>query len=187
MLSPEYMPAMDRRALLRSAILLVGGSMAGVPADAFAKAAAGAPKFFSVAQLAVVDAFAEAVIPRTDTPGARDAGVPANLDALMANWASAEHKAQFKTVVDEMDRAALSRDRASLPRLSPAKQAEFVTWYDTEKFIAEDAMYRRFKELVLTLYYLSEPGATQELRYELTPGKWEPSMPVTPDTRGWAV
>ena len=46
---------------------------------------------------------------------------------------------------------------------------------------------RRFKELVLTLYYLSQPGATRELRYEHTPGKWEPSIEIGPDTRAWAT
>ena len=43
------------------------------------------------------------------------------------------------------------------------------------------------RRLVFALYYLSEAGATQELRYEHVPGAWEPSIPVTADTRGWAI
>ena len=50
-----------------------------------------------------------------------------------------------------------------------------------------DPAYGKFKALVLALYYLSEAGATQELRYEHVPGAWEPSLPVTADTRGWAI
>jgi len=38
----------------------------------------------------------------------------------------------------------------------------------------------------MTGYYLSEPGATQELRYELVPGVWEPAVKMGPDTRAWA-
>ena len=30
---------------------------------------------------------------------------------------------------------------------------------------------------------LSEPGMTQELAYEHAPGAWQPSIPVTPETR----
>ena len=47
--------------------------------------------------------------------------------------------------------------------------------------------FRLLKELVLTLYYLSEMGATKELRYELIPGKWEPWTEISPDAPAWAV
>ena len=56
-----------------------------------------------------------------------------------------------------------------------------------DKAHGTDPAYAKFKKLVLALYYLSEPGATQELAYEHTPGAWEPSIAVTPDTRGYAV
>lgn len=36
-------------------------------------------------------------------------------------------------------------------------------------------------------YYYSQVGATQELRYELVPGAWEPSVPITAATRAWAA
>jgi hypothetical protein len=39
----------------------------------------------------------------------------------------------------------------------------------------------------MTAYYLSEVGATQELRYELVPGSFQGGIPVGPDTRAWAV
>jgi hypothetical protein len=46
--------------------------------------------------------------------------------------------------------------------------------------------YYKLKDLLVTAYYMSEPGATQELRYEHIPGAWEPSIPLTKDTRAWA-
>ena len=55
-----------------------------------------------------------------------------------------------------------------------------------DKANGKNPAYARFKNLVFALYYLSEPGATQELRYEHTPGAWEPSIAVTSDTRGYA-
>jgi hypothetical protein len=88
------LPEIDRRALLRSAILLVGGSMAGIPAGAFAQdaAAAATKRFFTPAQFAVMDEVAAIIIPKTDTPGAREAGVPANIDMLMSKWASEDRR-----------------------------------------------------------------------------------------------
>src|SRR5829696_2790997 len=79
-------PAIERRALLQAAVLLVGGSIAGLPANALAQARGG-PTFFTKAEYAVLSEVAEIILPRTDSPGAKDAGVPAALDSLMSNWA----------------------------------------------------------------------------------------------------
>lgn len=46
-----------------------------------------------------------------------------------------------------------------------------------------DPGYNRVKELIVVLYYISEPALTQELPYEHAPGEWVPSVPVTPSTR----
>jgi hypothetical protein len=168
----------DRRLLLRSAVLLVGGSLAGLPDLAFAQASA--ERFFTPAQFALLAEYAEIMIPRTDTPGARDAGVPEAMDALMRNWASEQRQEDFRALIDEIGGAGL----LSHP---PAERLDFVRRFDADKLGKGDRTYGRFRELVLTLYYLSEAGATKELRYELVPGKWEPATTIGTDTRAWAV
>ena len=178
MTSPATGPALDRRTLLSSAILLVGGTLAsGVALPALA--APGTARFFTPEELVIVAEFAEVIIPRTDTPGAKDAGVPETLDGLMANWASEARKADFRALVGRIAAAGIVT-----PGAPP--QLDLASSFDAAQITA-DPVYRRFKELVLTLFYLSRPGATQELRYEHTPGKWEPSIEVGPDTRAWAV
>ena len=186
--SSQGMNGIDRRALMRSAILLVGGSLAGIPAEAFAQAAKSGPtaRFFSAGQFATMAEVADIILPRTDTPGAKDAGVPDALDALMINWASKARQQQFRTLVDDIDRTAIATAGAALPALPAEKRVEVVRDYDEAKITAKDPVYSRFKELVLTLYYSSEAGATKELRYELIPGKWEPGIEIAPDTRAWA-
>jgi hypothetical protein len=183
---PEALPVMDRRALLRTAILLVGGSVAGLPSLALAQETPAA-RFFTAAQLATLAEVAEIIIPRTDTPGAKDAKVAESIDALMTNWASARRREDFRKLIDDIDRTALAAGGATLPALAAEKKLEVVRAYDAEKIRGGDQVYSRFKELVLTAYYLSEPGATKELRYELIPGKFEPGVEISPDTRAWAV
>jgi len=176
MISVAAGPPLDRRALLRSAILLVGGTLASgiaVPALAATETA----RFFTPDEFRVVAEFAEIVIPRTDTPGAKDAGVPEALDGLMANWASESRKAEFRSLVGRIAAAGVVTPGAP-PQIDLARR------FDAAQ-MAADPVYRRFKELVLTLYYMSEAGATRELRYQHTPGKWEASIPVGPDTRAW--
>ena len=178
--------ALDRRALLRNAILLVGGSIAGVPGELLGQTATPS-RFFAPARFATLAEISEIMLPPTDTPGAKEAGVPEALDALMANWASATRKRQFRDLIAEIDGRAFIAGRTTLSGLPKAQRIELVRAYDAEKMAAGNQVYGKFKELVLTLFYLSEAGATKELRYELIPGKFEPWTEMAPDTRAWAV
>jgi len=49
-----------------------------------------------------------------------------------------------------------------------------------------DNGYHRLKGLVVSLYYVSEIGLTQELVYEHVPGPWVPSLKITPGMRPFA-
>lgn len=179
------MQELDRRLFISNALLAIGVAGAAFPGWASLEAETGKLRFFIPARFAVLDAVAETIMPRTDTPGARDALVPARFDALMLNWASAKTQTDFQRVLDEIDAAARLQDRGGIAALPAAKQLEVVTAYDKAKMA--DPAYKKFKNLILALYYISEPGATQELRYEHVPGAWEPSIPVTADTRGYAI
>jgi gluconate 2-dehydrogenase gamma chain len=177
MIEGSVLPEVDRRALLRTAILLVGGSLAGVPNVAFATTA---DRFFTPAQFAIMSDMADIIIPRTASPGAKDAGVPDYLDALMTNWASHSRQAQFRALMDEVGGVGFMN-------LDDTGRMSFMENFDAGKLGVRDPAYTKFKELVLTLYYLSEAGATKELRYELIPGKWEPWTELSPDAPAWAV
>ena len=177
---------LDRRGFISNALLAIGAAGAAFPGWTSLEAAArGKAAFFDATRSAVLDAVAETIMPRTDTPGARDAGVPKRFDLLMKTWASAQTRIEFTRLLDELDTAARQADPKGIAALAPARQLEVVAAYDRAK--VADPAYRKFKALILSLYYISEPGATQELRYEHVPGAWEPSIPVTADTRGYAI
>ena len=176
----------DRRTLLRSAILLVGGSLTSLPVEALAQAVANAPRFFNPAEYAVLDEVSAIIIPKTDTPGAREAGVPAYIDALMSNWAAPATAQEMRDVVNAIDASAKAGQGKLLLGLTPAKRLEVVRAFDAAE-LPKSRAYRRFKELVMLTYYSSEAGATQELRYELAPGVWEGSVPLKPGQPAWAV
>lgn len=175
--------AISRRALLHNAILLVGG--AALMPDALA--ATVSDTFFAGQERSALDKLCETMIPRTDTPGALEAGVPAFLDGLMTNWASPEHRQMMRQTIASLDRAAQADTGKPLAALSPAESEAWLTRQDAELMAAWDPGYVQFKRLVMTGYYYSEPGATEELRYELVPGVWEPAVPITAETRTWAA
>jgi len=170
---------MERRDFLGSLAAILGVSM--LPASALS--AIPAPSL-PAPQMALIGAVAETYIPRTDTPGAIDAGVPALFAAMMAKWAAPATRTAFLARLDGIDAAAVAAKGKPFAKLAAKDRLSVLTAYDAANFSAPD--YRRMRDLFLILYYNSEPGATQELRYEHAPGAFEPSLPLTPATRAWA-
>jgi gluconate 2-dehydrogenase gamma chain len=174
----EAMSAIGRRALLQSVLALAG--VAAAP-EAVARALFEGPASLPQATLALVTAVADTIIPTTDTPGAAQAGVPAMFDRLLANWASAEQRSQLLSALQAIEAQARQAANASFAALSAAQRFELLSAFDKAHGAQPD--YALLKNLLVTLYYLSEVGSTVELRYEHAPGAWEPSIPVTKDTR----
>jgi gluconate 2-dehydrogenase gamma chain len=178
-----------RRQVLQGLIFSLGGASAlaafdSAEAKAKAKPKAKAspktkPAFYSAEELALVTFLADTILPRTDTPGAIDAGVPAYLDHLYLTWASektrAAHHAQLATIKAQL--ASFGTGPAALTALDAAAFAPGAKHWE----------YRNVKSLIATVYYVSEPGATQELQYEPVPGRWTASAPIAEIGRTWAL
>lgn len=184
---PIHALPVDRRALLRSAMLLVGGSVVGIPTNLFAQEAGAAPRFFGQSEYKLLHEIAGIIMPATDTPGAREAGVPGAIDSLMADWAAPATQQEMRALLAAM--ATAMDNAAGGPFLgAPApRRAELFAAWDAAQFAAGNSAYVRMKELILTTYYLSEAGATQELRYELSPGVWDGWVAIDANTPAWAV
>lgn len=177
------MMPLDRRSLLDAVAVLIGA--AALPGPALGAAAAAGPSLFDRTTRDLVTAVADTLLPRTDTPGAVDAGVPQTFEALLRDWASPARRAGCLGVLRAIDAQATSETGAAFVGLTPARRKTVLAAYDAER-LGRDADYTMTRDLLVALYYLSEPGATQELRYEHAPGAWEPSIPLTAQTRAWA-
>jgi gluconate 2-dehydrogenase gamma chain len=195
---------MDRRALMSRALLLVGAT--ALPADVWAAKSRGRRRFLGKAQFALLSAIADTIIPDTDTPGAVAAGVPAKLDAMLRDWASAKRRNELMRVLTEIDSLAMMNDKKPFSSLSPDRRKALLVEHDKaalepepvskEKLNVIPAMsgvspvanpgYLKLKELVIALYYASEIASTKELVYEHVPGPWVPSLKVTPESRPFA-
>lgn len=170
--------ALNRRETLGGLAALLGVSV--LPADVLAKAAKSQVRLPAPIH-ALATAYADTLIPRTDTPGAVDAGVPGLFAALLADWAAPPTRAGVLEALQKIDVAA---GKGGFAAKSAAQRKAMLAPYDQANFA--DNGYRRLRDLMLVLYYSSEPGATVELRYEHAPGAFEPSVPITAQTRAWA-
>jgi hypothetical protein len=183
---------LDRRQLLTYAIGLVGGTVA---VSAFgeigtAKAETGSALYFSKSRRALLDEVAALMIPATVTPSALEIGVPAFIDQMMTRWASQDTQKAFDGLLDDIEAQAVSAQGKSFLALAPDQRLAFLTEYDASHLTGDMASmmgpYAKFKELLLSAYYLSEIGATQELRLEEVPGPFRGDIPVSEVGRAWA-
>jgi hypothetical protein len=216
------MTAIDRRELLQHVFLLAGTAAMPVQGFEALAAAAKAPQLLDNAHFALLSAVADTIVPRTDTPGAVDVGVPKLFDGLLRVWASPNRRAELIAALDQIDAMSMRDRRKPFAQLnaqdrftllsahdakagggaaaaaaatapSPVKPAPTVADPNYGRPKQEPGLaglmgggatgYAKLKELIVVLYYYSEPALTKELVYEHVPGKWEPSVPVTPATR----
>lgn len=157
-----------------------------VPAGALAQATptlAWTPTALSPDQARTLDLVAELILPATDTPGARAAGVPQFVDRAIADYYDPADGARLKAGLDRIDADARAAHGAAFTGLTGAQQMALLTRYDTEGA----AFFGMLKELVTIGYFTSEPGATLALRYDPVPGDYRGCVPLKEIGRGWAT
>ena len=175
----------------REALLLLAGtaalpeSLKAMGRAVHAKVRAGMLRTFTPHQNETVATIAELIIPKTDTPGARDAGVPAFIDVMLAEWGDDDQRQMFTTGlanVDERSRTAFGKEFIGC---TPEQQSEILQDLDYELARLRDAksdtsknFFGAMKWLTLTGYYTSEVGASSELHYRVVPGRYEPCYPL---------
>lgn len=182
---------MERRDLLKFMAMAVGGSVA-VPHSAFARLAEGIDPaqldFFTPAEREQVAALAEAIIPKTDTPGAIEAGVPEWIEVILKDCYEPKDQQVFREGLPALFAAAEQETGKPFATLTPDEQVAFLTAYDGKTKAAAKAAGRpvsktflqQFKELTKLCYCSSEVGSTTAFEFHLVPGRWEPAMPLEP-------
>lgn len=139
-----------------------------------AQAAVAAPPYtlqvFSAAEAELVAALSEAMIPATDTPGARAARVHEYIDqTLSGNKKMAE---VFLSGARWVDQQSAKRFGKPFAQLEAAQQAELLARIsDAQNQIAPDdkpgaAFFRQLKPMVCTGFYTSQVGLEQEIGYK---------------------
>jgi len=186
-----------RATLLRLGALcgLAGLGDLGLVADALAAAPAanavrGAPELLTPAELRLTAVLAELIIPRTDTPGARDVGAHRTVDHLLAACAPPPLRAAFKAGLARIDAAARTSGGKGFAALPAARQHALLQALDSgaAPFGPEDAgFFRQLKGYVAFAYYTSEAGASRELAYLPVPGGFKGDVKVTRSTHTWAL
>jgi hypothetical protein len=181
---------MHRRELLKLIAAATGCALVGAE-GALAAPAARAP--FSARDRLMLDEIAETIIPRTDTPGAKDAAV----GAFIARYAVACYDpAQLRILqrgVAALDALMRAKTGAGFLHASPAQRQALLTGVDLQaRAHAKDASpsaphyFTLMKQLTLLGFFTSRPGSTRVLRYRPVPGKYKGCVPYKKGDTSWA-
>ena len=146
-----------------------------------------ATQFFSDAEVRALEAIADTIIPTTDTPGAAEAGVPDVIQGLASEWGDDNFRQYWREGLRRVYKSLSGETKFAA--MSAEEREAVLGAYDAKVYggEVEDTFYRDMKKTVATAYYMSEPGATQELAYEAVPGEWIGQAPISKYPKTWAT
>jgi gluconate 2-dehydrogenase gamma chain len=176
------MTVFNRRGLLASAALMLGGEVVMPLARALASDAM--PGFsasqaqFTPDQRALVSAISDRIIPATDTPGATAAGVPAFMEMMLADWYAPGDRDDFMNGLGMVEGYARVQYEKAFAALDPEQQDQILT-LAMQGRIQElgGEFFQHCRQLVVLGYYTSEIGCKQERVYVPVPGHYDGKYP----------
>ena len=134
----------------------------------------------SPAQMALVTAIADAVIPRTNTPGAVDVGAPGFVDLLLAEWYPDQERLGILAGIDAWDARCREAQGNSFAALDENGRVAFLTAVDAETGPAGSpaAAYAAIKSAIVFGYVTSKQVAEAERTTPIIPGRFDGCVPM---------
>lgn len=182
---------MERRELLKMIAAATGAAMIGIPAFVHGQQPVpAANNAFSGADVAKLDEIAETILPRTRTPGAKDAGVGLFMAQFVTDCYKPEDRATFRAGLADIDKRAGGR----FVSLTPQARTELLRALDAEARKPRPAgeprkphYFTMIKQLAIFSFFTSKVGATQVLQYVAVPGRYDGDVAYVPGTPAWAT
>jgi gluconate 2-dehydrogenase gamma chain len=175
---------MTRREAIRRTALMLGVAvtpslLTGVMRAQAATPKRNAPAYLTAKQFETAGAIAERILPKTDTPGARDVGVPAFIDLMYGKYMTPSEKRVFASGLDEVESGSTSANKRSFSSSSPAQQDALLTTIAKVAQDRENTFFHLMREMTLLGYFTSEPIGKNVLHYDPIPGRYDGCIPLS--------
>jgi hypothetical protein len=175
---------MKRRQLLKNASVLLGTALSPSVVRAIISGVDGhnvirTPRLDDH-QRAMCRTLSEIIIPATDTPGAIEAGVPHFIELMVSDWYTETERGIFISGLHQLDEYCQHQFSTPFLNCLHDEQEKALTHMEIEagKYHGPEAVapilpmidenqpfFTKLKELTVLGYYMSEVGATQELKF----------------------
>lgn len=191
--------SMDRREAIKRTAFIMGGLVFAPSALGVlngCKARPGVdwnPVFFDNNQARLITVLSDIIIPDTDTPGAEAAGVPSFIEEMVSTAYDQDAQDEFFSGLQAFNQLSGQEHGEEFIDLEPDVQFQFADNQNREAVTGErplepgTSFFMKMKELTIMGYFTSEIGATQTLRYEKVPGRYDACIPFEEVGKTWAT
>lgn len=147
--------------------------------------------FFDATERGALTAFADAVIPATDTPGAVETGSVEFVELVVSRVFDVGEQGRFRAGLAELDSRARAGGAPSFEGSGPEVRTRILeTMQEQGSKVAEAAQepsgsfFHTARNLIMEGHYTSEVGMKAEQGFVPIPGRYDGSVPVEEVTRG---
>lgn len=149
------------------------------------------PVFFTPEQANLIAEIAETILPKTDTPGAKELGVPQFIDKIISLTRNEAGQQDLIAGMEAFEQAAKDKFGKAFVELDVSQRREFLIEQDKNSPPFPVSMwgiildpnpkpitfYRGIKSMVLTGYFSSEKIGEEVLVYRPVPGQYAGCVP----------
>jgi hypothetical protein len=191
---------MNRREAVRNVALLLGTALSASTLSALEGCNPKGPENYALKApetRSLLAEVAETIIPKTDTPGAKDAKVEDFIVTMLNDCYKTADQQFALDGLKKIDAASEKQYKKPFVKISAEEKTALLTEIDKERVAYNKRdnkkegdpthYFQTLKELTLLGYFTSEPGATKALRYVPVPGKYEGCIPYKKGDKAWAI
>jgi hypothetical protein len=139
----------------------------------------------------IVNEIAGIIIPKTNSPSAKEANVGPMVITLLKDCYTAEYLQLFTAGLATINQISTQDYGEDFIGLSETDQKFLIGKIDLEERNQKNSdklhYFKLMKELVLLSYFTSEIGCTEALRYLPVPGKYIGDFPYQKGDKAWAT
>lgn len=189
---------MNRREALTRVAWIMGGTVIG--ANLFLEgctrpASKDVESLFEEDQIDYLGDISETILPKTSTPGAKEAGVGAFIPVMVRDCYTEADQKVFLEGLGKLEDASKAKYSKKFQELSKEERTSLLTEIDKEareyntnkKDDDPNHYFSMIKQLTLLGFFTSELGATKALRYVKIPGRYDGNFPYKKGDKAWAT
>jgi gluconate 2-dehydrogenase gamma chain len=140
------------------------------------------------AQTAIAGAVADRILPRSDTPGAADVGVPAFIERLYGEFMTPAERQMLTDGLNAVDAAATSAHGRGFIILPVDRQDELLRTIARAEEGKPTGFFRLIRSATILGYFTSEQVGRNVLLYDPVPGGYDGCIPIEQvGRRNWTV
>jgi hypothetical protein len=149
------------------------------------------PQWIASERAPMLEALVDTILPETDTPGARQAGVHVFVDLALRDCYTLAEQQLFSSGLEALAEACRARNGRPFEECSLEERHALVAPLDAASYTPDSgprgSFVRILKDLTLVGFFTSRIGATQVLAYDKVPGGYQGCVELRPGQKAWAT